>query len=112
MSDDQVACWLEALADGQSAQQPSRAAIQRWLDARGKESLLGVVNLQGWRAIVEDPELACRCGEDPYLDGEPCPVCFAIEMYEMNAAALRPKGRKKPCRKSGGRNSRAGSAES
>lgn len=112
MRDDRVARWLEDLADGKGAPQPSRAAIQRWLDARGREALLCAVNLHGWFAIANDEALACRCGQEPYLDGEPCPVCFAREMYELNAAALRPRGRKRSCKKSVGRKPKVGSAES
>jgi len=28
-------------------------------------------------AIARDPLYECRCGEEPYTDGEPCPKCFA-----------------------------------
>lgn len=33
-------------------------------------------------AIAHDDALECRCGHDPYTDGEPCPKCFAIRMYD------------------------------
>jgi hypothetical protein len=38
-------------------------------------------------AIGRDPALPCRCGEDPYTDGDPCPKCFAAWQAEQHRAS-------------------------
>ena len=34
------------------------------------------------RDIWRNPACVCNCGEPPYVDGEPCPTCFASQIAE------------------------------
>lgn len=43
------------------------------------------------KIIGDDDTLECRCGHDPYTDGELCPRCYAWEMADMLAADLPKK---------------------
>jgi hypothetical protein len=33
-------------------------------------------------AIAGDEHLECRCGSEPYTDGELCPRCFAVDLLQ------------------------------
>lgn len=113
MKDDCVALWLEAIAhDEPMPEQPSRQAIGRWLDARAAEQLLAITGMAGWLAIAADEDLECRCGTESYTDCEPCPRCWAVEMFEMHRQVLTPERKSPLCKKSEPRSEAADSVES
>ena len=106
MKEDRVALWLESIAEDETLPpQPTRAAIRRWLDQRARERILAIAGMNGWYCIAADEDLACGCGSEPYTDGELCPKCWAVTMFEIHVNVLDPSKKKRkvvlePCRKS------------
>ena len=109
MKEDDVALWLESIAEDEPLPpQPGRKAIRTWLERRAKEQILAAASMAGWYCLAADDDLTCRCGEEPYTDGEPCPACWALEMFEMHCDVLKPSMKGKlPCRKSDTKNKAA-----
>jgi hypothetical protein len=44
-----------------------------------------ILTRESLRSVVSDivQFYSCKCGEDPFEDGEPCPVCFGVQMCEV-----------------------------
>ena len=84
MSDDKTQAAIEYVRQDGWPEPP--AEVMYRLAAHGRRlaneverlRALESLNRMAWRAIANDPALKCRCGVEPYTDGEPCPKCWAI----------------------------------
>ena len=40
------------------------------------------------RTIAADDAMKCYCGAPPYLEGEPCPKCYCVEVLDETKPLL------------------------